>query len=61
MKTLVNKTLLFLRDETGPTVAEYAVMLALIVLLCFVAAGLIGNKAKTTFTTLEGGLPSGSE
>ena len=60
MKTLVKKTLLFLRDETGPTVTEYAVMLALIIALCFVAVGLIGNKAKATFSTLEGSLPGGS-
>lgn len=60
MKTLMNKTLLFLRDEAGPTVTEYAVMLALIVALCFLAIGLIGNKAKATFTTLEAGLPGGS-
>ena len=60
MKTLVKKTLLFLRDETGPTATEYAFMLALIVVLCFVAIGLIGNKAKATFSTLEGGLPGGS-
>ena len=40
--------------------AEYGVMLALIVLLCFVAAGLMGNKAKATFATLEKNLPADS-
>ena len=60
MKALVKKTLLFLPDESGPTVVEYAVMLALIIALCFVAVGLIGSKAKAAFTTLEAGLPEGS-
>ena len=59
MKTLAKRTLEFVRGEDGPTVTEYGVMLALIVLLCFVAIGLIGNKAKATFTTLEAGLPVG--
>ena len=61
MKTLAKRTVDFLNSEDGPTVTEYAVMLALIIALCFVTVGLMGNKAKATFTTLEGGLPSGSE
>ncbi|NIA06034.1 MAG: Flp family type IVb pilin [Actinobacteria bacterium] len=60
MKTLAKRTLDFVYGEDGPTLTEYAVMLALIVALCFVAAGLIGTKAKATFTTLEDGLPAGS-
>ena len=60
MKTLATRTLDFLRAEDGPTATEYAVMLALIVALCFVAITLMGNKAKATFATLEGGLPDGS-
>ena len=59
MKTLVKRTLDFVYGEDGPTATEYAVMLALIVLLCFVAVGLIGNKAKATFATLESNLPEG--
>ena len=60
MKTLAKRTLEFMYGEDGPTVAEYAVMLALIVLLCFVTITLIGNKAKATFTTLENNLPTTS-
>ena len=60
MKTLVKRTLDFVRGEDGPTVTEYAVMLALIVALCFVTLTLIGNKAKATFATLESNLPVGS-
>ena len=60
MKTLARRTLDFLRGEDGPTATEYAVMLALIIVGCFAAIALIGNKVKTMFTNLEGGLPSGS-
>ena len=60
MKTLARRTLDFLHGEDGPTVTEYAVMLALIIALCFVTLTLMGNKAKATFATLEAGLPDGS-
>ena len=60
MKTLVEKTCMFLRSEDGPTATEYAVMLALIILLCFAAITLIGNKVSSIFTNLESGVPDGS-
>jgi len=60
MKALVNKTQSFLSGEDGPTVTEYAVMLALIIVVCIAAITLIGTKAKTMFTNLESGLPDGS-
>ncbi len=58
MKTLVEKTCSFLRSEDGPTVTEYAVMLVLIIFGCFAAIILIGNKAKSVFTNIEGALPT---
>jgi len=39
----------FLRREDGPTAVEYAVMLALIVVVCLVAIGTLGNNASATF------------
>ena len=60
MKTLVEKTCSFLRSEDGPTATEYAVMLALIIVGCFAAIILIGNKVRTTFTNIESGLPTAS-
>ena len=60
MKTLVKRMLDFLRSEDGPTVTEYAVMLALIIVVCIAAITLIGNKVRTMFTNLESGLPEGS-
>lgn len=35
----------FLRDESGPTAVEYAVMLALIIGVCVVAIGSFGTTA----------------
>ena len=39
----------FLVSEDGPTAVEYAVMLALIVIVCLTAIGAIGTNANTTF------------
>ena len=41
----------FLVSEDGPTAVEYAVMLALIVVVCLTAIQAIGTTANTTFTT----------
>ena len=35
----------FLNDESGPTAVEYAVMLALILVSCLAAIGLVGGEA----------------
>ena len=42
----------FLVSDDGPTAVEYAVMLALIVIVCLAAIGTIGTNANTTFTNV---------
>ena len=42
----------FLKDEGGPTSVEYALLLAIIVIVCFAAVTTLGNNAKTTYTTV---------
>ncbi len=42
----------FIVSEDGPTAVEYAVMLALIIVVCLVAIQAIGDNANTTFTTI---------
>ncbi len=42
----------FLREEDGPTAVEYAVMLALIIVVCLSAARTLGTNTKTTFTNV---------
>jgi pilus assembly protein Flp/PilA len=39
----------FLLSEDGPTAVEYAVMLALIVIVCLAAISAVGTNASTTF------------
>jgi pilus assembly protein Flp/PilA len=39
----------FLVSEDGPTAVEYAVMLALIVVVCLTAIQAVGNNANTKF------------
>ncbi len=45
-KSLVN----FLKKEDGPTAVEYAVMLALIVVVCIAAITTLGSNANSTFS-----------
>ena len=43
----------FLTREDGPTAVEYAVMLALIIVVCLVAITALGTNANATFTTVS--------
>jgi pilus assembly protein Flp/PilA len=43
----------FLKDESGPTAVEYAVMLALIVVVCIAAITALGSNANNTFSTVS--------
>ncbi len=49
MKNLALKVQRFLKSEDGPTAVEYAVMLALIVIVCLTAIRSIGTNANVTF------------
>jgi pilus assembly protein Flp/PilA len=42
----------FVRREDGPTAVEYAVMLALIIVVCITAITTLGRNANNTFTTV---------
>ncbi len=39
----------FLKREDGPTAVEYAVMLALIIVVCIAAISALGSNAEATF------------
>jgi len=47
---LVASILHFLQREDGPTAVEYAVMLALIIVVCLIAITALGTNANATFT-----------
>ena len=52
MKNFASKINRFLKSEDGPTAVEYAVMLALIVVVCLGAITSIGSRANTTFSNV---------
>ncbi|HEX3151099.1 MAG TPA: Flp family type IVb pilin [Gemmataceae bacterium] len=51
MRTIVHRIVRFLKQEDGPTAVEYAVMLALIIVVCLTAIGTLGSQANNTFST----------
>jgi pilus assembly protein Flp/PilA len=42
----------FLKNEDGPTAVEYAVMLALIIVVCIVAITALGTNANAVFSNV---------
>jgi pilus assembly protein Flp/PilA len=40
----------FLQNEDGPTAVEYAVMLALIIVVCITAITALGSNSNNTFS-----------
>ena len=52
MKSLALKVQRFLVSEDGPTAVEYAVMLALIIIVCLTAIQAIGTNANATFNSV---------
>jgi pilus assembly protein Flp/PilA len=52
MSQWFNNVRRFLRDEDGPTAVEYAVMLALIIVVCITAITALGTNANATFSNV---------
>lgn len=50
----------FLTREDGPTAVEYAVMLALIIVVCLGAITTLGQNANSTFTSVGTAVGSAS-
>ena len=57
MKTLLQVTRRFLRDESGATLLEYGMLTLLIAVLSIVAVKSIGQKVSTGMTTINTNLP----
>jgi pilus assembly protein Flp/PilA len=49
MRKLLKSVTEFLKAEDGPTAVEYAVMLALIIVVCIAAVATLGSNASNTF------------
>src|SRR5262245_61906725 len=60
MKKWVAKVKNFLISEDGPTAVEYAVMLALIIVVCIAAISTLGSNASNTFTNVSLNTAAGS-
>jgi pilus assembly protein Flp/PilA len=58
MFKVLRKIKKFLTNEDGPTAVEYAVMLALIVVVCLAAVRTIGTNANTQFQRVSQSLAS---
>ncbi|HEY1378295.1 MAG TPA: Flp family type IVb pilin [Gemmataceae bacterium] len=58
--TAIRRVVQFLKAEDGPTAVEYAVMLALIMVVCITSITTLGTRAKGTFTVVATSLPAGS-
>jgi pilus assembly protein Flp/PilA len=56
MKNFASKINRFLKSEDGPTAVEYAVMLALIIVVCLTAISTVGTNAQGTFNRVAGEL-----
>ena len=52
MKSVTKNLVNFLKKEDGPTAVEYAVMLALIIVVCITAITTLGTNANKTFTSV---------
>jgi pilus assembly protein Flp/PilA len=52
LSNLTRKVVAFMKSEDGPTAVEYAVMLALIIVVCIGAITTLGGNANTTFTSV---------
>lgn len=60
MQQFLERTAEFLTSEDGPTATEYAVMLALIIMVALGAITGIGAKVDTIFTNVDTSLPTGA-
>jgi pilus assembly protein Flp/PilA len=53
LKTFASRVIDFLKKEDGPTAVEYAVMLALIIVVCIAAITTLGSNANSVFANVS--------
>lgn len=59
MQTIINRAKSFLKSEDGPTATEYAVMLALIVVVALTAIQTLGTSVSGIFSDVNTGISTG--
>jgi pilus assembly protein Flp/PilA len=60
LRRLAAQTIRFLKHEDGPTAVEYAVMLALIIVVCIAAITTLGSNANSTYANVSLNTAAGS-
>ena len=60
MRQYAKNVVEFLKAENGPTAVEYAVLLALIIVVCLGTLTALGNNSNATYRTVKNALPGGS-
>jgi pilus assembly protein Flp/PilA len=61
MRAITKSLIAFVKKEDGPTAVEYAVMLALIIVVCIAAITTLGSNANSTFSFVGSAIkPTGS-
>ncbi len=58
MHRLVQHIVHFIKSKDGPTAVEYAVMLALIIIVCITAISTIGNNVDETAEIVSSAIQS---
>jgi pilus assembly protein Flp/PilA len=60
MNSIIRRFVRFMKQEDGPTAVEYAVMLALIIVVCIAAVTTLGNNSSRAFSSVSTKLPGGA-
>jgi pilus assembly protein Flp/PilA len=60
MRNFAQFAVQFLKNDDGPTAVEYAVMLALIIVVCIAAIATLGSNANGTFADVGSAVNVGS-
>ena len=58
--SLIQSVVRFLKKEDGPTAVEYAVMLALIIVVAIAAVTTLGTNSSSTFSRVASSVKTGS-
>jgi pilus assembly protein Flp/PilA len=52
MNRITRNLVEFLKSDDGPTAVEYAVMLALVIVVCMAAITVLGSNTNSTFSSV---------
>ena len=60
MKGLIKRTKSFLKSEDGPTATEYAIMLAMTIVVCLAVVTALSERIATIYVNAQSAPPDGS-